>query len=242
MAVQWNFGETILSVLQKERDRKQEQEKLAQTMAYENRQLDLMNVYRNKQIGLGEAELGETKRYHDWQMNKPLDPLVPKTEGSFKNPDTKTFWRWDETFQRGVDTKIPYDEKEGRTTIINKNETTPQPTEAIDWQELDNLDKNYYDRDPNGKVTIGSGVNKYYADKDVWRQKYSEVLNPILKKIGISEESLDELWTKAGVKEDDDIETKREKIKNVITYLKDTGQITPLQAKGYYKYGEYKTR
>lgn len=83
MALQLNFGEVILSVLQKERDRKQDQEKLAQTMAFQERQFDLMNTKyladMNKPFETKSGDIYPTRGGQP-QFNMPPLWKMPETE------------------------------------------------------------------------------------------------------------------------------------------------------------------
>lgn len=159
-----SFGEGFIKTLQAERERKRQEEEFNRKMAFETRQMNLLNLYRQKQLEIEGNKPFETKTGEVYpstngipNFEKPLwtppeAPPKPQTfdiEGSYKNPKTGTYWTFDKNVGKPIDLGIPYDKNKGKTTV---NITTPQapyiPTKDLeqDWSvylELDKLDKNW---------------------------------------------------------------------------------------------------
>ena len=159
-------------------------------------------------------------------------------EGSYKNPDTKTYWKYDETNRKGVDTLIPYDTNEGRSiTNNNSNPTGEKATPPINTVTLDEMIKNYNKRnvdDNEGKIPMGNSL----VNPDQWRIEANKVLTAETKDAGLSQELLDKIWEMAKLGEKDTPQVKREKLKNVI----DQQPLGDIQKRTLYHYAEVRTR
>jgi len=150
------FGEGFLKTLQSERERKQKEQEFNQKMAFETRQMNLLDAYRQKQIEMEGSKPFETKTGEVYpsqggvpNFEKPLwtppeAPTKPQTfdiEGSYKNPETGTYWTFDKNEGKPRDLGIPYDKNENRSTT-NVNMGTPSEP-YTDTKDLDEAWENY---------------------------------------------------------------------------------------------------
>lgn len=131
------FGESFIRTLEMERKMRQDQEQFNRKMQFENRQLGLYTDIAKERNRL-EAETPTetvTGDIYNRDFSKKLweAPPVPvkepkmETEGEFENPKTGTIWRWNETTQEGIDTKIPYDPNKSRSNININMPPMPKP-------------------------------------------------------------------------------------------------------------------
>ena len=135
-----NFGEQFLSVIQNIKKERTEKEQFEKEMRYKFRQQNLMNTYYK---GILENQVTDNILARErFEYEKTLLPEPPKTniEGSYKNPETGTIWKWDETNQKPLDTGIPYDRKEGSITIVNE---APKTTPYVDVTKSDDAFTEY---------------------------------------------------------------------------------------------------
>ena len=135
-----NFGEQFLSVIQNLKKERADKEQFEKEMRYKFRQQNLMNTYYK---GILENQVTDNILARErFEYEKTLLPEPPKTntEGSYKNPETGTIWKWDETNQKPLDTGIPYDRKEGSTTIVNE---APKTTPYVDVTKSDDAITEY---------------------------------------------------------------------------------------------------
>lgn len=161
------FGEGFIKTLQYERERKQKEYEFNQKMAFETRQMNLLDAYRQKTLEMQGRQPFETNTGEVYpseggvpNFEKPLwtppqTPQKPQTfdiEGSYKNPETGTYWTFDKNEGKPRDLEIPYDKNEGRntTTNINSLQAPYTPTKDLEqnwntYSELDKLDKNWKD-------------------------------------------------------------------------------------------------
>jgi len=189
------FDEALLSAFHLAQQRKQEQNQFKQKMAFEMRQLNLLDAFRQKdydlrnkgfladQINAGrDLEGKRLKAQDDYTPFNTLQDVpenirnnafsgseypsllggdkfyVPNTEipkedtskleGSYKNSDTKTYWKYDPIKREGVDTGIPYDPTEGKTTV---NMNMPKPDKWKKFGKLITGIENKYGFDSEGK-------------------------------------------------------------------------------------------
>lgn len=228
MAVNWNFGETILSVLQKERDRKQDQEKLAQTMAFENRQLDLMSVFRNKQLEQDQSQFEAGMGYKEKTLQQDQEQFESK-----KGLDLLKLEQDQEQFEKSLQEKQRQFDKElglGYSRLNNDKQTKQDSygDTPLDFTKINNMIwKDYYKlKDEDEKLT--------------WREKAGEEVTGLLKTTGIGQSVVDEIWNVAGIAEGDTPQTKREKLKNIISQI--GGQLNNSQIQALYRMAEVRTR
>ena len=201
MATQWSFGEAFLNQMTERRRLDQQRDQYIQDMAYKNRQQSFNQMYQNKMIEnmnqdniRQDAQLGETKRYHDYIINKPE---AQQTEGSYENPKTGTVWKWNETLQKGIDTEIPYDRNKGGSGSGNNegiyfdltksdkafqeyNKFSPDNLTAMPRENSGDTDY-FYPKDEPYKLENGSPIAPKVYNKDqiqtIKGQKIKELEN-----------------------------------------------------------------
>jgi cytochrome c biogenesis protein ResB len=170
-----------------------------------------------------------------WEMPRAEKPMVFDIEGSYKNPDTGTYWTFDKNTGKPRDLEIPYDKNEGRSTTVNNNSPNQEPTTPyVNFDSVDEEIRNYNKRTKDG-VAVGDKI----VPVDVWRTQVNEKLEKNLRDAGISQEVSDKIWELAGINSNDDAVTKRKKLKNV---LDQQTQLPDFQRRALYQMVEVRTR
>lgn len=222
----YSFGETILAVLQKERDRKQEQEKLAQSMAFENRQLDLMNVFRNKQLEQDQSQFDASLGFKQQSLQQDEEQFESKKGLDLLKLDEDTR-QFDESLKFKKD-QLSKELGLGYARLNKEDKPSPYGDTPLDFTKINNMIwKDYYKLpDEDSKLT--------------WREKAGEEVTGLLKTTGIGQSVVDEIWNIAQIEDKDTPKIKREKLKNVISQL--NGQLNNSQIQTLYRMAEVRTR
>ena len=70
-----NFGESFNATVDRERKLKQQQDQFNKDMAFRNRQLGLLNIYRESSVGIDQGNLDARNREQDFrEIPKPISP------------------------------------------------------------------------------------------------------------------------------------------------------------------------
>ena len=237
------FGESFLKAIQSERDRKQKEQEFQQKMGLENRQLKLIDLYRNNALaqnqsqfetktGIDQAQFGATMDFKEKglaqdqsQFDLGLGFKQTEADRNFKLDQQKLGLGWGNLKQR---------EKE-----FDLSKTQPSRSE-VDQRQVEDLFgkvQGYLDQF-KGDTELKDNSLEYGK----WKQGASGDLSQLLEKVGVPINGEVAGKLRSVISESDDSETKRQLLNEAINELYGKKDITEEQKRALQIWKELGTR
>lgn len=236
-----SFGEGFLSTLQSERDRKQKELEFQQRMDFENRQLRLLDIYRNNSLIQDQTQfqqkLGQDQSQFDTGMNfkeKELSEDIRQFDlgQKFKQSEADRDYEIDKG-QIGLGySNLAQRKKEFEYEKENKTQNRSE----VDQRQIDEL---------FGKAQGYLSENRAGVEEEKysnWKLDANTTVGQLLERVGVPINGEVTNYLRSVLEDSDDPETKRNLLNEAINEVYSQGAITDEQKRALQLWKELGTR
>lgn len=237
------FGEGFLKTLQSERERKQKEQEFNQRMAFETRQMNLLDAYRNAQLQQDQSQfqtkLGQDQSQFDIGMDFKNRSLLE---------DARQFDLSQQFKQQEADRDYQIDKSElglGYSNLAQRKKEFESSQSSSGRSEVDQRQVEKLFGEAQGYL------DQFRGDKEIkdnsleygkWKKEASGNISQLLEKVGVPINGEVANILRSVLEEGDDPETKRKLLNEAINDYYKMGKITDEQKRALQLWKELGTR